>query len=247
MMSKSELLKRTKKEIEPTALIMCIIVTLVGSPFFLYMGTVPLVAQFQQDYLLSSGVKTEGVVIAKRVNPSPFTTLLGKSPFEITLRYTTLEGKEVEAIPARSISREKFEEIGIGDTIPLLYDPKNPHVLTTHFSPLPGFVLALIFYPFSLFSLPLWFMRWRYVKNKLYLYKHGIESRGIIKECNSGFGLYNIVFTVENRGRKHRVEDYVSKEDFKYISVGHTIKILVDPKKPKKAIYLPDWFSRQAS
>ncbi|MCL0035685.1 DUF3592 domain-containing protein [Thermodesulfovibrionales bacterium] len=244
MMSKSELLKRTKKEIEPTILIMGIIFALGGAYLF-YLGTEALVIQFQQDYLLSSGIKTEGIVIAKRVNPSPFTTLLRKSRFEITLKYTTLETKEVKA--TNTISEEKFEEIGIGDTIPLLYDPKNPHVFTMTFSQIYGFVVALMLYPFSLLSLSPWFVRWLYVKNKLYLYKHGIESRGIIKECNSDFGLYRIVFTVENRGRKHRVEDCVSKEDFKYISVGHTIKILVDPKKPKKAIYLPDWFSRQAS
>ncbi|MCL0066506.1 DUF3592 domain-containing protein, partial [Thermodesulfovibrionales bacterium] len=246
-----ELLKRTKKEIEPTALIWCIIVTLVGSPFFLYMGTMPLVAQFQQDYLLSSGVKTEGIVIAKRVNPSPFTTLLWKSRFEITLKYTTLEEKEVEVIYAR-ISREKFEEIGIGDTIPLLYDPKNPYVLTTHFSPLGGsaVALALICYPLSLLSVAAWLKRWLYVKNKLYLYEHGIESTGVVKRHSpyyDGLGVYHVLLTVENKDRKYRVKVYVPKKDFKHISVGRTIKILVDPKKPKKAIYLPDWFSRQAS
>ena len=247
MMSKSELLKRTKKEIEPTILIMGIIFALGGAYLF-YLGTEALVIQFQQDYLLSSGVKTEGIVIAKRVNPSPFTTLLGKSRFEITLKYTTLETKEVKA--TNTISEEKFEEIGIGDTIPLLYDPKNPHVLTTRLSPASIFVLALIFYPFSLFSVVAWLKRWLYVKNKLYLYEHGIESTGVVKRHSpyyDGLGVYHVLLTVENKDRKYRVKVYVPKKDFKHISVGRTIKILVDPKKPKKAIYLPDWFSRQAS
>lgn len=241
MVKRSELLKRTKKEIEPTALILCIIMTLAGL-FLFYLGTLALATHYRHTSLLKSGIRTEGIVVAKKEQKQKLQDLFFKPPFEVTLRYTTLEGDKVEAI-AGCIKRE-FQEVSIGDTVPLLYAAKNPQVVTITFSQIHMFVITMMLYPFAVLGVVFfWFIRSLYIKNKLYLYEHGIEGTGIVKRYNSGFGLYQVLFEVESKGRKYRVSDCVSKEDFKHILVGGidgTIKVLVHPKKYKKSIYLPE-------
>lgn len=162
----------------------------------------------------------------------------------------------MEAICTHLVKREQFEEISIGDTVSLWYDPQNPQAVTILPVPTQAWWFEIIIsYIIALYTLSsCWLIRFFYVKDKLYLYKHGIESTGIVKRCGSMFGLHQIIFEVEGK-RRYREYEYLSREDFKYMSVGRTIKILVhpDPKKRrnpiyillrKNAIYLPDWFSR---
>lgn len=244
MVKRSELLKRTKKEIEPTALILCIIMTLAGL-FLFYLGTLALATHYRHTSLLKSGIRTEGIVVAKKEQKQKLRELFFnffKPPFEVTLRYTTLEGDKVEAI-AGCIKRE-FQEVSIGDTVPLLYAAKNPQVVTIMFSQIHMFVITMMLYPIAALGVVFfWFIRSLYVKNKLYLYEHGIKSTGIVKKYDSGFGFHRVLFEVKSKGRKYRVSDCVSKEDFKHIlvgGIGGTIKVLVHPKKYKKSIYLPE-------
>lgn len=130
---------------EPTGLIMFDIISSGANALLICIGTfaflrmliteiIPTIKSgFVERRVAKKGIAVEGDIIASHQTSS----WGGNKPiYQITIRFKTYDGQEVESAVKQALSFEEIERYKAGNGITLKYDPKNPKNIAVYDKPI---------------------------------------------------------------------------------------------------------------